>query len=168
MKRLLLIAIVLALVFALVGCSKPVAPIQDQTTFYYCRAEYAYGSEESIVTSEQRDVTGHQGDLGYILTLYLMGPMEETLVSPFPATTRMLALVQQEETVTITLTDLSRELNDAQFTLACSCLTKTCLDVLDIQEVTITSGERSITLTEADMLLYDDGLPAEETTEETK
>ena len=118
MKRLLLIAIVLALVFALVGCSKPVAPIQDQTGFYYCRAEYAYGSEESIVTSEQRDVTGHQGDLGYILTLYLMGPMEETLVSPFPATTRMLALVQQEETVTITLTDLSRELNDAQFTLA--------------------------------------------------
>ena len=63
---------------------------------------------------------------------------------------------------------LSRELNDAQFTLACSCLTKTCLDVLDIQEVTITSGERSITLTEADMLLYDDGLPAEETTEETQ
>ena len=168
MKRYFLIVLVLALVCALLGCSKPVAVTQDLTTFYYCRADYAYGSEDGIVTAEQRDITGHAGDPGYILALYLMGPMEETFVSPFPASTRLLAMVQTDEGLFITLTDLGKSLSDAEFTLACSCLTKTCLDVMDIPEVTITSGERTITLQAADLLLYDDGLPAQQNTEETQ
>ena len=168
MKRYKLLIALLILSCLLFGCRDAEKDPQDHATFYYCRSEYQYGSDESVVVAEKRDVSGHADDVNYILTLYLLGPMDETLISPLPGTTRLLSLENDKQVLTITLSDTDKELSDAQFTLACGCLTKTCLELTDSTAVTIISGDRSITMDAGDLLLFDDGLPAETNTEETQ
>ena len=168
MKRFLITAAMFSLIFALFGCANDNNAGQDQVQFYYRRGEYTYGTDETVVSPEQRDITGHAEDLDYLLALYLMGPMDEELVSPFPASVRLLSVYQAADQLTVELTDAGKALTDAQFTLACGCLTKTCIELTDAVSVTILSGERSITMGAEDLLLFDDVIPAESTTEETK
>jgi len=46
-------------------------------------------------------------------------------------------------------------MTDAQFILACSCLTMTCLELTDAEHVTINSGDRSVTMSKSTLLLHD-------------
>ena len=152
MKRILCIFLIFSLLFPLAGCSKG---IQDEVVFYYRREKFEYGIEDSVVVPEQRDVTGHKGDLSFLISLYLMGPLEEELESPFPTSTRLISVTPVVGALRIELSKLSDSFTDSQFTLACACLTLTCLELTNVQEVTITSGERSITMDRDALVLYD-------------
>ena len=55
-------------------------------------------------------------------------------------------------------------MTDAQFTLACSCLTLTCLELVDAESVTVVSGDRSITMN-ADSLTQKDHITGTQTEE---
>ena len=69
-------------------------------------------------------------------------------------------------TVTLELTDTSFTATDTEFTLACACLTMTTLSITGGDEVTITSGSRSVTMSRDSLTLIDDSTAS--TTEETK
>ena len=119
-----------------------------------------------MISSEQREASGHADDLHYLLSLYLIGPSSDELVSPLPWGTRLLGVNRQDGTITLELTDTSFTMTDTEFTLACACLTMTTLSITGGDEVTITSGSRSVTMSRDSLTLIDDSTAS--TMEETK
>ena len=160
MKRTL--CLVLALCLILPGCAVSKERLREPVTFYYPRRQYQYGAEDGVISSEQREAAGHRDDLSYLLALYLIGPSDEALVSPLPWGTRILKTTQNGTTVTLKLSDTTPAMTDTEFSLACACLTLTCLSVTDAQAVKITSGSRSVTMSRDNLTLFDDSTTATE------
>ena len=160
MKRFIAFALLLTLLLPLLGCSKG---IQDGADFHYCRKEYQYGKDSGVIAPEQRDITGHVGDLSFLISLYLMGPLDEDLESPFPKGTKLEVLEFTRHGLHIQLSPVPDSFTDSEFTLACACLTLTCLEISDKATFTITSGERSVIMNRNNLILWDNTIP--ETTE---
>ena len=163
MKRLIGLAFLLCLLFT--GCGQLGERMKEPVTFYYLRAEYQYSTEVGIIASEEREASGHRDNLSYLLALYLIGPSGEDLVSPIPRGIRFLSVEQTDTMVELTLSDTSAMLTDAEYSLACACLSLTCLDLTEAQAVTVNSGSRSVTMTRDNLILYDSSMtaPTEET-----
>ncbi len=161
MKRITCVLLALCMT-VLLGCGRAET---NSVSFYYCRnaEEYQYFEEDGVIRAESRDITGHRSDLRYIVGLYLAGPLEEGLESPFSKSTRLVSVQKSGETIQIELSDQNQDLSDASFSLACACLTLTCMDAFSCTEVTVTSGERSVTMNENSIMLFDTLLPQEAT-----
>jgi len=155
MKRLFCAALVVLMLFS--GCAA-----KEHANFYYRRTEYQYDAEDSVIVSERRDITGHDGHLPFLISLYLMGPLEKDYVSPFPSSVKLLTTQTQDNNLTVYLTDCS-SLSDAEYTLACTCMALTCLEFTNVNTVTVTSAERTITIDPGMLTLYDSGIPVEST-----
>lgn len=152
MKRFL--CLILALSLFLSGCGSFVERIKHPVTFYYLCDSY----QEKlccVIASEEREASGHTGDLSYLLHLYLMGPSGDELVSPLPAGVRILSAQQTDDQIRLELSDTAPLLSDVSFSLACACLTLTCLDMTGAETVTIQSGDRSVTMNRESLALYD-------------
>ncbi len=138
MKKYVVIFLVLSLISSLCGCNHEKEPI-DAVQFYYLREEdsYLYGSADGVVTFEDRDPSGHQGDFRYLLTLYLQGPLEDGLESPFPAGCAVTELTRTSTEMTVTLNANFLRLKGMDRTLACVCLARTCFSLANVQKVHI-------------------------------
>ncbi len=152
MKRLICFFLLLSLALPLLGCSQE---IQEPGNFYYPRREFQAENAQNMIVAEQRDITGHARELHYLLSLYLIGPLNEELKSPFPQDTRLISVSQEDLTLHIELSSMPNRYTDAQFSLACACLTLTCLELSDATQVTIVSGERTITMARDTLVLQD-------------
>ena len=153
-KRLMGLLLILGILLTAVGCMPPAqTEPPDGVTFFYERTSYLYGDKAAVIGSEHRDVLNR--DLGYLLALYLEGPLDETLKVSFPDTTELLSLRQDEQTLYIELSDLKEDLDDASFSLACGCLTMTCLGLTDAEVVYITSADRSVRMSRENLNFYD-------------
>ncbi len=157
-----IIAFLAALVLLLSGCR---SAKREGTLFYYCRdpQQYHYFEKDGVIHGESRDLLNHRNDLRYMVSLYLAGPMEEGVVLPFAKATRLLTAEMKKDTIYIELSGHNKILTDSEFSLACACLTLTCMDYMPCQAVNITSGERTLTMDAESILLYDD-LSRQETT----
>lgn len=154
MKRNVCIALLLCVLFSLSACANE----KDSTAFYYRRARFAYGTaaEDSVISSEKRNITGHSDELSYLISLYLAGPLGESLVAPFPQDIRLLRAYQSNSLLYIELSDVGDEFGSAQYSLACACLSLTCMEFTTAQEVNVVSGDRSVTMSREDLMLFDD------------
>ena len=163
MKRSLCCMLILLLLIPLAGCS---SPNFDPVLFYYCRRPeaYEYFDAEGIIRPEGRDLSGHSEDLTYLVALYLAGPLDEDLISPFPRKTRLLEEETKNNRILLELTDLGNTMTDSEFSLASACLAKTCMEYVHAKDITIKSGARSITINADNVILYDTVTP--ETSEE--
>lgn len=168
MKKFFALILSVALLTGLIACVAEDNSSPGQTCFYYPKARYTYGAKEMVLVPEQRDITGHESDLKYLLALYLVGPLDENLVSPFPAQVRLLSVQESDNRLLVRLTDSGKAINDAEFTLASGCMAKTCFDLMDVESVTIRSGARAVTLGPNDLLLFDDVIPEESILEESE
>lgn len=162
MKRLTAWIILLSLFLS--GCGMVAERIKDPVIFYYVRSEYQSDMGEVIV-AEEREASGHMGDISYLLALYLMGPADEQLESPIPPGARIFLTERSPDSVELKMTDTVQTLTDAEYTLACACLSLTCFDIAQVSKVTISSGERTVTMTREMLTLYDNSTHPE-TTEE--
>ena len=54
----------------------------------------------------------------------------------------------------LSVLDEIQDMTDAQYTLASSCLAMTCLEMIDVEQITVICGDRSVTI-KADTLLID-------------
>ncbi len=155
MKRLLAFFLLCALL--LTGCGLK----QEGSRFYYPRVDYLHDSQEPVVAWEIRDIAGHTQDLRYLLTQYFVGPMDQKLRSPLPRGTRMTALENGDDTVTITVSEEADTLSDAKFSMAAACLGLTVMEALgkDVR-VTLVCQERLFTVTRDTLLLYEEPFPA--------
>lgn len=153
MKRLF--ACCLLVSWLLAGCSFLHNEFEESASFYYPRKVYDYHGQTPVIASEVREVTGHLQELEYMMSLYLMGPLDKELGSPFPPGTRLVQVSQDDNGLTVELTDTGRALTDIRFSLACACLSKTCMELCGVESVTVVSGLRSLTTAQENLLLTD-------------
>ena len=152
MKRLLCILLSLLLLASqLSACSQK---MKEPVTFYYLQTAYQENMDSPVV-GEEREVAGHRDDLKYLLSFYLMGPISKGLSSPLPRGTLLFAVSQEGGRLTIEISNTAALLTDAEFSLACACLSLTCMGLTGVSEVTIVSGSRNLTFTQENLLLSD-------------
>lgn len=161
MKRTYITALLFCLLLS--GCSNIGDHIKDPVTFYYIRSQTQYFDDSAVIVSEEREASGHKGDLSYLLAIYLMGPIQEDRLSPLPPGTKLYNVSTGQEEIEIRLSDLDDVLSDSEYTLAASCLAKTCFGQTEIDRVVVVSGERTVVLTR-DSIYEFDNIP--EATEE--
>lgn len=149
MKRLM--CLVLCFCF-LSGCSITGERIKEPVVFYYVRDSYQKDMEP-VISSEIREASGHSEDLPYLLALYSMGPSQEELNATLPRNTNIIPSEPTEEGIVLTLSEAAETVKDTDFTLASACLALTCMELIDIQQVTVVCGDRSITIQKDNLLL---------------
>ena len=160
MKRMVcLVLAVLLLIPPMTGCGER---LNEPVRFYYLRKDYQE-SMDSPIASEEREASGHRENLKYLLSFYLMGPVSEELVSPLPRGVILYTLKQDGSNLSIELSDTSASLSDSAFSLACACLTLTCTGLTSVDEVTVSSGSRSLTMSAENLTLTDNVVPEEST-----
>lgn len=154
MRRIFCLLLAALLLLSLCACG---VDSENQAEFFYRRVKFAYGTGESdgVIVSESRDITSHTDDLPYLISLYLVGPQDEALASPFPAEVRLISAEKTRSKVQIELSEIDSGFSDSAFSLACACMTLTCIELTGVTQVTIVSGERSVTLRQEDLTLYD-------------
>lgn len=163
MKRILCLFLLVCLVFT--GCSfkkadKPVA------VFYYSHGVQDADNNQTMVVAERREISPNATDLRTLLSLYLVGPLSEDLVSPFRFV-RLLTLETEADRLNITLGGGEISMTDIQFHLACACMTLTCLELVDVDQVTISLGSRTATMSREDLVLIDTITPILTQSEDT-
>lgn len=166
MKKI--ICLLLAVLLCITGCDfKQEDP--PGVLFYYLRDpdNFVYGAADGVVTSEERDPAGYRNNLKYLISLYLQGPVDENLQSPFPAGCKLVVIGQANDELTILLNSNFCTLKDMDLTLACVCLAKTCFSLTDVQRVRIMaesfSGQVSV-----DQTIHIDSLLLEDTPQSTE
>ena len=154
MKRFL--TCILKAILLLSGCGTSAERIREPVTFYYMRENpETLRHGEDLFVGEVREAAGHRQDLSYLMVLYLIGPSTEGLRLPIPKGTRIVDITMEGETVLLTMPDTEKTMTDIEYALACTCLSQTCLELTDAESVTITSGERSITMDRSTLVLTD-------------
>lgn len=154
-------ALLLTAVLLLTGCSF-FSESQQPVLFYYQQAEYQLGQSDGAIAVEERDGTGHITDIEYLLRLYLTGPHSEALTSPFPADVQLTSVRTSQDRITVKLSGTPETTQDALKTLACACLTLTCLDATEAESVMILWGDEHITMDRSCLTLFDDSAPIPE------
>ena len=169
MKRILSLLLVLLL---LAGCSEsagkkpePVQPI----LFFYRSAATGYADENGLIRGEQRDLGTKNYTETELFSLYFKGPERADLVSPAANGTVLLGVDRGAGSLTVRL----REENVSRSGIDCSildaCLAKTGMQIEGIRKVRIRVEDRDgqvlrdNTLSEGDILLYDNGETPDET-----
>ena len=143
----------------LCGCGRKGKPLFDPVYFYYPRTEYDYGSADSAITWEAMDGTGHMEDWDYLMAEYFAGPIDEGLVNPFPVGTTLLSARLEGDDFLLEISPEALTLPEHQFTLGCSCLSMTCFELTQAETVTVSCGEKNLTIRRNGMLLMDDYKP---------
>lgn len=165
-------ALLTALLLGLCGCSQN-KDWQNTTVFYYLRGDMTYGDADSVITTEVQNVIDKNSDLDYLLSLYLAGPIDKRLRTPFPKELSVEAISRRDDLLIVTLSDELATLTDYPYTLACVCMAMTCLHLTDAKTVRIsTTGEvpanrKDLEFTRDSILLQDLAEPTEETTQPT-
>lgn len=168
MRKTLCIFLIILLLLSASGCGTKKPDDSASVSFYYLRKadSYIYGAPDGVVSSEERDDSASSGT-GYLLSLYLMGPLDENLQSPFPAGCRITNIIQNGTEVTIVLNTNFTTLKGIHLTLACVCLARTCMSVTGAETVNIQAETFSgqiipiETITVNSLLLEDTATPTE-------
>lgn len=165
MKRLILLLLCLAIL--LCGCSAPAA---RSVEFFYRRSETAFHTESPVFASETRSVAAHAEDLPAVLEVYFQGPQQRDLESPFPRGTRLISWAHSDDTLILELSAEFGALKGIDQTIACACITRTCLALVPAAQVQIRIPGESpeetvmITMSENSLRLADDSLDKLHTT----
>lgn len=162
MKRMLCILLTAAMLLGICGCTGPNEDIKEPVSFYYCREvdKVTYGASDGVVVREIREGSGME-DPAEILSLYLKGPQSDGLNRTFPKGVTLVSFTAEDKTAVIVLSDFFSALTGMDLTLACACLTLTVCELTGAEGITVTTettlldGNRSISMTTADILLLD-------------
>ena len=159
MKRFLALMLTAASILSLCACSK--APSYERpVSFYYPVSEMQYDATGSAISPEVRegkDLTS----LESTLELYLNGPQDSAYTDPFPQGLRIQDIDSIESTLYLTFSDELGKLSGMDLTVACCCITLTCLELTNASNIFIQAesvllgGEKSITMNRDCLLLLD-------------
>ena len=167
MKRCCLILIPLLLLCFLFGCGEASPEYEQPVLFFYPENVQEDGSVTNVISPETREGEEFDGDLHRLLADYLEGPTDPALYSPFPADAQLLEVSQFNGKITLRFSQSFAELSSLDRTIACACISMTCLEFTEADAVEIFAqnalfdGEESILLTR-DNLLTKDNTPITE------
>lgn len=148
MKRILCLLCLIALL--LCGCGK-----DEKTTFYYKPVDLLSELNSPVISPETRNITGYSDNPQFLISLYLTGPLDKSMQSPFPEGTKLKSLQINNQQMIVELYDLPQNISDSDFSLACACLTMTCMEFSDLESVMILCGNRSVTMNRNILTLSD-------------
>lgn len=151
-----LICVILILSFFLSGCNVMGERIKEPVAFYYLRENYQDDMGD-VISPEIREASGHRYDLPYLLALYSMGPSEEGLISPLPENASIIPVERSDDRLVLSISELPEEITDLDYTLACSCLSLTCLELIGVRQVTVICGERTMTIHKDNLMIDGNG-----------
>lgn len=138
----------LCLLIILLGCcgcyTSNQEDAQKPVVFYYCTDIISYEADHGVITTETRSIEDDSKELKDVLDLYFKGPVNEDLVSPFPAGLITEEITISDNRVQISLNSTFSELNGLDSTLASICLVKTVQELTQADYV-ILSYENSLT-----------------------
>lgn len=112
---------------------------------------------------ELREITGHETDYRWVLEQYFLGPESEDLVAPFQKSTKLISVKLIDAQLRLMVSDDISELSGIDLTLACACITRTCMGFDGVESVSISAegatlaGKTSIVMHADNMLLEDSG-----------
>ena len=162
MKRILCLILTFLTLAVTAGCHyHDNGEFLEPVEFYYPRQSehFAYGVQDGVLAAEMREASGHTDDLEYLIPMYLRGPQDATLRSPFPAGCTLEKIHYGGNTLCIVLSGEFTRLENTELTLACAALAKTCLSLTNMERIRIDStlDEKifSITLNMDSLLLAD-------------
>ena len=158
MKHLICCVLIISTLLCCAGCT---ANDADTINFYYIRDTYIYGQEDGVMVAEARD-TSNFGSDNAIMSVYLAGPQDATLHSPFPAGTVLLEFSIEKEILHITLSSHVVTLSKAEQVLACACFARTAMELTGVNAVRFETDSSHfakmdpIVIDRDSVLLYDD------------
>ncbi len=153
MKRLL--CLFLLSCFFLSACSSTGERVKEPVTFYYIRQNYQEDMG-AVIAGEIREASGHRYDLPYLLALYSMGPSGKDLIPPFPQNTTILPVEHSEEGLVLSILNEIQDMTEAEYTLASTCLAMTCMELVDVDQVTVVCNNRSVAINRGNILITGD------------
>lgn len=165
MKKCIAVLLIVMCLFHLAGCQKE-APAPIGPAFYYCAADIGYSMDSTAIRAEHRE-NAAQDTLQQMLVKYLAGPESADLRSPFPVGMKLIEVSLEGNTVYITVSDALSSLSGLELTLACSCISLTCLDFTGAELVVISAqdslldGQKYVTMDKNTLLLLDTVLEGE-------
>ena len=152
MKRLISLILIYGLFLS--GCSMFGTRVKEPVTFYYIRSDYQE-TMQPVIGSEIREAAGHRSDLPYLLALYSMGPSSEGLKSAFPKNIKIIPTEHTEKGIVLSVSDELQEMTESEFTLACACLSLTCMELTGAEQITVVSGERKLAIRKDNLLTWE-------------
>lgn len=161
MKQFCIALTIVALLLGMAGCKQENDDLLEPVSFYYCNDISSKDDFEHVFVPELREGAGYSDNKPALLSLYLKGPENEDLISPFPAGTSVISVQWSNSHVYIVLSDHMAELTGLDLSMACTCLSMTVFDLYACQAVEISAehklldDQKSIVLT-ADTLILSD------------
>lgn len=168
MRRMMLLALCMLLFFS--GCTEDT--VQTPCSFYYLQRQISNTGADSVVAAQIADAGALTPK--ELLSRYLAGPSDPQLESPFPFGTRLIDFTHSGRYVGLIVSDELAALSGMELTLACVCMTKTCMEITqaDIVEIRCQSqklnGSESVTMTSDSFRLQDGFYPDISDTDNTQ
>lgn len=160
MKRLIAFLLLLTIAAGLFGCGG--RELHSPSNFYYYRSAPVFTGMDGVISPEQRELAGFEGDLDAILSLYLQGPQSRELENLIPADCRTPTWERSDETLYLHFSREFAALSGVELTLAAACLTRTFLELTGCSRLVLTAegsrlnGETSMEMTMDSITLRDD------------
>lgn len=139
-----IIALLLVLAMLLCGCTTPADP-NSTKLFYYLQLDPSYNAGSTYIIAEPRHGVDMDAGLETVLNLYLKGPTDRlSYSSPFKIGVQVTSITKTDSILDITLTRGFATHTGLDLTLACACLTMTCLELTDAQTVRIRAKDTTL------------------------
>lgn len=153
----------LCLLIGCFGCGRQMAADQPKSPmkFYYKTVDARYGEGQGATGYELREVYGHESDYVWILTEYLQGPVSQELVAPFQRSVSVVSAERVGTQLQLCMSEELANLSGVDLTLACACITWTCLECSGVESVSIRAvgrqldGKEEIVLNRTHFLMED-------------
>ena len=160
MKRIFATILLLSVGLSMIGCSFTDLNRNKNVKFYYQSNSLSYQTSSSILTPEVRDRTLYADDVA-LLNYYFKGPESEDCINPFPTEVRTTKITTSQDSVNIYMNDRFSDIKGLNFTVACSCLSKTLMELYQRDKVKIfaarnfSDGSLYIEITQDRLLLWE-------------
>lgn len=160
MRKLMAIALILCLL--LTGCAGESKRFITALTFYYPLQTTDYSMGSAYIQPELREGAGLDKSFVNLLNVYLEGPVDETLYrTPFLDNTRVVSVFREIGILHVTMNTEFAAHTGLDLTIACACITMTCLELSSAQTIRIYAqdatldGAEFIEMSQSSLLLID-------------
>lgn len=164
MKRLLCLLLAAALLLSATACRTERENSLDAVGFYYRATKVDYTIDNSPIAMELREIADSDQALDVMLQLYFNGPLDNAFHSPFPKNLTLNRYWWEGNTLVLELSDVFAALSGVDLTMACACITLTCLELTNADKVRfcvadqLLNGQAALEFGQEDLLLYDNSL----------
>lgn len=143
MRKLLALLLILSLLLA--GCSQADTGYITALKFYYPLQTTDYTMGSAYLQPELREGAGLDKRIENILDLYLAGPADPiTYRMPFQYNTRVVSVSREIGILNVTLSSGFATYTGLDLTIACACITMTCLELTSAETIRIRAKDTTL------------------------